>query len=112
VRGWAVTLMCENEKPSNAVLAEMERLAKGDSALVRLRVAGALQRVPVAQRWPILAALAAHEGDAKDHNLPLMIWYAAEPAVAADPAKAAELIASSKIPKVTEFITRRMTAGK
>ncbi len=112
VRGWAVTLMCEDEKPSDAVLAEMLKLAKSDSAHVRLRVASALQRVPLAQRWPILTALAANEGDAKDQNLPLMIWYAAEPSVAADPAKAAELIGTCKIPKVTEFITRRMTAGK
>ncbi len=110
VRGWAVTLACENEKPSDLILAEMLRLAKGDSALVRLRIAGALQRVPLAQRWPILTALAAHEGDAKDHNLPLMIWYAAEPAVAADPVKATDLLTSSKIPKLTEFIARRMAA--
>jgi putative membrane-bound dehydrogenase-like protein len=112
VRGWAVTLACEGERPSEPVLAEMLRLAKGDSALVRLRVAGALQRVPVAQRWPILTALVANEADAKDHNLPLMTWYATEPCVASDPAKAAELIAASRIPKVTEFITRRMTSGK
>lgn len=110
VRGWAVTLACENEKPSDLILAEMLRLAKADSALVRLRIAGALQRVPLAQRWPILTALAAHEGDAKDHNLPLMIWYAAEPAVAADPVKATDLLTSSKLPKLTEFIARRMAA--
>ena len=110
VRGWAVTLACENEKPSDLILAEMLRLAKADSALVRLRIAGALQRVPLAQRWPILTALAAHESDAKDHNLPLMIWYAAEPAVAADPVKATDLLTSSKLPKLTEFIARRMAA--
>lgn len=108
VRGWAATLACENETPSDAVLAELTRLAKGDSALVRLRVAGSLQRIPLAQRWPILTELVAHEADAKDHNLPLMIWYAAEPAVAADPAKATDLLAASKLPKVTEFIARRM----
>ena len=110
VRGWAATLACENEKPSEAVLTELTRLAKGDSALVRLRVAGALQRIPLAQRWLILTELVAHEADAKDHNLPLMIWYAAEPAIAADPAKAADLLAASKLPKLTEFIARRMAA--
>ena len=110
VRGWAATLACENEKPSDGVLAELLRLANGDSALVRLRVAGSLQRVPMAQRWPILTALSANEADAKDHNLPLMIWYAAEPAVAADPVKATDLLAASKLPKLTEFIARRMAA--
>jgi glucose/arabinose dehydrogenase len=112
VRGWAITLLCENEKPSDAVLAAMAKLAKSDeSALVRLRVASALQRVPVAQRWPVLTELAAHGKDASDHNLPLMLWYAAEPAVAADPEKAADLLASCQIPKVQEYITRRMAAG-
>lgn len=112
VRGWAVTLLCEGNKPSDAVLAEMTRLAKSDpSALTRLRIASALQRVPVAQRWPVLMELASHAEDASDHNLPLMIWYAAEPAVGADPEKATELLASSKIPKLQEYITRRLAAG-
>ena len=89
----------------------METLAKADSTpLVRLRVAGALQRIPVEKRWPSLNALAANEGDAKDQNIPLMLWYAAEPAVAADPEKATELLAGCKIPKVTEYIARRMAA--
>ena len=39
-----------------------------------------------------------------------MLWYAAEPAVGADLAKAAELLGACRIPKVQEFITRRMAA--
>jgi putative membrane-bound dehydrogenase-like protein len=111
VRGWAITLLCENGKPSEAVLAEMTRLAKSDPApLVRLRIASALQRVPIAQRWPALMELASNAQDAADQNLPLMIWYAAEPAVAADPAKAAELLAVAKLPKLQEYIARRISA--
>jgi hypothetical protein len=75
-----------------------------------LYLASGAQRIPIAARWPILTALAAHAEDAKDHNLPLMLWYAAEPAVAADVAKGAELLASCRIPKVQEFIGRRMAA--
>jgi hypothetical protein len=41
-----------------------------------------------------------------------MLWYAAEPAVAADTAKAAELLANCQIPKVQEYITRRIASGK
>ena len=111
VRGWAVTAGCESGTPSAAILSELERLSKADSTpLVRLRVAGALQRIPLEKRWPALTALAANEGDAKDHNIPLMLWYAAEPAVAADPAKATDLLTTCKIPKVTEFIARRMAS--
>ena len=87
------------------------KMAKDDaSAVVRLYLASAAQRIEVAKRWPILQGLASHAEDAKDHNLPLMLWYAAEPAVAADIAKGAELLGSCKIPKVQEFITRRMAA--
>jgi hypothetical protein len=55
-----------------------------------------------------VTALLAHEEDKGDQNLPLMYWYAAEPIAGADPAAAAELLAVCKIPKVQEFLARRM----
>jgi putative membrane-bound dehydrogenase-like protein len=111
VRGWTIQLVCEDAKPSEVLLAELARLAKDDpSPLVRLYLASAAQRIAIPQRWPILTALASHAEDAKDHNLPLMLWYAAEPAVAADIARGAELLAACQIPKVQEFISRRIAA--
>ncbi len=111
VRAWTIQLVCEDGTPTTAELAEFAKMARDDaSPVVRLYLASAAQRIPIAQRWPILTGLASHAEDAKDHNLPLMLWYAAEPAVAADLAKAAELLAGCKIPKVQEFITRRMAA--
>ncbi|MEO6739082.1 MAG: dehydrogenase, partial [Chthoniobacteraceae bacterium] len=79
------------------------------SPIVRLALASACQRLTVEQRKPIVLALLAHEEDKDDHNLPLMYWYAAEPIVAADPAWAAEALTACKIPKVAEFIARRMS---
>jgi hypothetical protein len=111
VRGWTIQLVCEDGRPSEPLLAEFARLAKDDpSPLVRLYLSSAAQRIAIPRRWPILAALAAHGEDAQDQNLPLMLWYAAEPAVAADIAKGAELLAACQIPKVQEFITRRIAA--
>ena len=111
VRAWTIQLACEDARPSEPLLAEFARLAKDDpSPVVRLYLASAAQRIAIAQRWPILTALAAHAEDAADHNLPLMLWYAAEPAVAKDIAKGAELLAGCQIPKVQEFITRRIAA--
>lgn len=111
VRGWAITLLCESGHPTDPVLATMTRLAKSDpSPSVRLRVASALQRVPLAQRWPVLMELCANAQDAKDLNLPLLIWYAAEPAVGSDPVKGADLLGACKIPKLQEYITRRMAS--
>jgi len=112
VRAWTIQLACEDGTPSGPLLEEFARLAKDDpSAVVRLYLASAAQRIEVAKRWPILTALVAHADDANDHNLPLMIWYAAEPAVGADFAKGAELLANCRIGKVQEFIARRIAAA-
>jgi uncharacterized protein YbaP (TraB family) len=75
---------------------------------VRLYLASAMQRLPVAQRVPVLTHLLAHAEDATDQNLPLMYWYATEPVVAADKKAAVQLLSVCKIPKVRQFITRRM----
>jgi putative membrane-bound dehydrogenase-like protein len=109
VRAWTIQLMTEDRSPSEALLAKFAELAKSDpSPVVRLYLASAAGRIEIPKRWPILTALAAHAEDADDHNLPLLLWYAVEPAVGADVAKAAELLTSCQIPKVQEFITRRM----
>ena len=109
LRAWAIQLLCENRRPSGNVRNELVRLAKADeSPLVRLYLASAMQRLPVVQRVPVLAALLAHAEDAKDQNLPLMYWYATEPVVAADKKAALQLLSVCKIPKVRQFITRRM----
>jgi len=97
------------EPPWAAVLDYLLTPAKTDpSGLVRLSIASALQQLPVADRWPIATALAKHEEDANDRQQPLMIWYGIEPAVAASPEKALELIASAKIPTVRRLVTRRL----
>ena len=96
---------------TDAELAKFATLAKSDaSPVVRLYLASAAQRIPVAKRWDLLSGLVAHGEDVKDHNLPLMVWYAVEPAVAADPKKGAALLGECKIPKVQEFIARRMAS--
>lgn len=79
------------------------------SGLVRLHLAASLQRLPLEARWPIATALAQHAEDANDRQQPLMIWYGIEPAVAADPAKGVELIATAKIPTVRRLVARRIT---
>jgi len=111
VRAWTIQLACEDKKPSDALLKEFARMAREDqSPVVRLYLASALQRLPVAQRGEILEGLLGHAEDAKDHNLPLMYWYAAEPLAGQDVATAAKLLKATKIPQVREYITRRMTA--
>ncbi|HEX7900048.1 MAG TPA: PVC-type heme-binding CxxCH protein [Planctomycetota bacterium] len=112
VRGWAVQLSCEIE-PAAAVLAKMEELAKSDpSPVVRKYLASAAGRIAVEKRRGLCEGLVAHEEDAQDHNLPLLIWYAVEPLAGSDLKAGAALAAKSKIPRVREFIARRLAAGK
>jgi hypothetical protein len=113
VRAWTIQLICEDSAPSAAALKEFAKLAASDkSPVVRLYLASALQRMPLADRWAIGEVLVAHGEDAQDANLPLMIWYGIEPAVGVDTAKAALLIGKNKIPKLTELISKRIAADK
>jgi putative heme-binding domain-containing protein len=125
VRAWTVQLASQDLGPMNLTnpaapllsashapqVPVFAQFAKSDpSPVVRLYLASALQRIALGDRWSILENLAAHSEDANDHNLPLMYWYAAEPAVAADPNRGVELARQSKIPLLRELIARRITA--
>ena len=79
--------------------------------VVRLYLASGAQRLSITDRAPIVEALLQHAEDADDHNLPLMYWYAAEPVAGADIKAAALMAAKSKIPRVREYISRRMAAS-
>lgn len=111
VRAWSVQLACETGRPDDAVIQTFAKLAKSDeSAVVRLYLAAVCQRLPVNDRWAILEGLVAHAEDAGDHNLPLMVWYAAEPLAEVDPSRAAALAARSKLPILLPYMTRRLGA--
>ncbi|ODU24330.1 MAG: hypothetical protein ABS95_02000 [Verrucomicrobia bacterium SCN 57-15] len=112
IRAWTIQLLCEKEAPRPALLDAFAGLAANDpSPVVRLYLASAMQQTPPEKRWAVLTSLVKHQEDIKDHNLPLMYWYAAEASVGADPAKGVKLLAESKIPKVRELIARRIASG-
>jgi hypothetical protein len=107
--GWAAQLACEEKKPSEKVRAGLAQAAAStDSAVVRLYLTSAAQRLPLDQRLPLIEPLLARAEDAKDHNLPLMQWYALEPVVGQNPALGATLLPAAKIPIVQEYIARRL----
>ncbi|MBI3880500.1 MAG: c-type cytochrome [Verrucomicrobia bacterium] len=125
VRAWAVRLLTDDWpldsltsqrparsaglRPGAAVVGELTKLARSDSsALVRLALASALQRLPVNQRAALAAALVAHAEDANDHNLPLLIWYGLIPVADADPLALAKLSAKCELPITRNFIARRL----
>ena len=111
LRAWAIYLAGQNGAPSDPLIHEFGRLAKRDeSPLVRMYLASAMQRIPVEKRWDIAAGLITHPEDQVDRNLPLMIWYGLEPAIPTDVAHAATLLGACKLPKVQEFMARRMAS--
>ncbi len=113
VRAWTIQLECEDRQVSAAVHARLVALAEHDpSPIVRLYLAAACQRMEPSQRWPIVEQLAKHGEDAEDHNLPQMYWYAIEPLIAQDRTRGVKLAASAKIPRLRQFIARRIAAAQ
>jgi hypothetical protein len=135
VRAWAVQFLCDassvnafqppakvetgrsarptSESPvEQSVLDQFASMAKNDESLiVRLYLASAVQRLPYADRWPILTGLISHPEDIADNNLPRMYWFGLEPMVPAYPKESLELVVSGKIPALQEFVARRMVTG-
>jgi putative membrane-bound dehydrogenase-like protein len=113
LRGWAIQLLCENKKPSADARSEFARMAREDkSPIVRMYIASAMTRTPIAQRAEVLTGLLSHAEDATDSNLPHLYWYATEPVIAANKITAIQLLSETKIPKIRQYITRRLAAGK
>jgi putative membrane-bound dehydrogenase-like protein len=106
---WTVRLALEDGKGSPALLGRLAGMARKDPELpTRLALASGLQRLPLAQRWPIAEGLVANVKSAGDANLPLMIWYGIEPLAAADPERAGGLLLKSRIPITREYLARRI----
>ena len=113
VRGWALRLAFEQQGAQvyPDQLAGLAELAQTDpSPVVRLEICSIVGRMPPAERWQIVTALAGHPSDADDHNLPLMIWYAMEPLAELDPDRALDLAvqAGEDMPVLREFMLRRV----
>lgn len=112
VRAWAVRLLCEDSAPAPAALDKFATMARSEvSPVVRLYLASVLQRLSLAQRWPIAEALAQRGEDASDHNVPTLLWVGIEPLVAEDPGRALALAARSAIPLIANFVARRATVA-
>lgn len=108
VRGWAVRLIAQQWTagvPALAALAKVE-----SSPVVRRELASALSYLPLAQRAAIAEPLLAIAEDAKDHNIPLLLWYGIEPLVGADAARGLALAAACRHPQTTDFIYRRLAS--
>jgi hypothetical protein len=63
-------------------------------------------------RWNVVEALAQKSEDRLDHNIPLMVWYAAEPLAAIDPVRCLSMAEKAKMPKFLLYMVQRIGAIK
>lgn len=127
VRGWAIQFLCDASTENafqdaseatdavvpSVILQQFASMAKNDpSQIVRLYLSSAVQRLPFENRWTILEGLASHEEDLVDNNLPRMYWFGLEPMVPQNGEQALQLAVASKLPKLSEFVARRLATGE
>ena len=111
MRSWAIQLLAEDRNLSAKALKRFAEMAHSDnSALVRLYLASALQRTEPEKRWAIVEGLTQRSEDKDDHNLPLMLWYAAEPLVVVDMNRAIDMGIKAKSPHILPYTIRRVEA--
>lgn len=125
VRAWAIQLLSDQShvaafhtqrsfttKPDPSVLTRLVSLARhDDSPIVRLYLASHAQRLPFESRWELLSELIQHAEDEYDHNLWRMYWFALEPMVMEHPQRALDLVVKGNLPKLQEFVARRLVTG-
>ena len=115
IRTWAIKLLCDQEALSIKTQKRFIEMGGQDKAgLVQLQLASALQQLPLEDRWPLANALVSQDTFAKDPVFPLLVWYGINPAVTKNRNAALKLVAQCKLPKVRQFIARRLAgeAGK
>ena len=115
IRTWAIKLLCDQEAlPKKTQKRFIEMGGQDKAGLVQLQLASALQQLPLEDRWPLANALVSQDTFAKDPVFPLLVWYGINPAVTENRNAALKLVAQCKIPKVRQFIARRLAgeAGK
>lgn len=97
--------------PESVVVAQaLINLAKKEQAgLVLLYLASALGRMPNESAIELGSILASKEDFANDPQLPLLIWYGIEPAVAKDLPRGIKLIEATKMPTLRRLTARRIT---
>ena len=116
VRTWAIRFLVDDTSVIASDTASTESLARlaatEPSSFVRLALASALQRLPLAQRAALARPLMSRAEDASDHNLPQMLWYGVEPLGNSDPAALASLGIGCELPLTRRCIARRLTGSR
>ena len=86
VRIWTVRLLCDDYEVSDGIAQALADRAREESYVqVRSQLASSAKRLPAKQALPIVVGLIAHDEDAGDVHLPLLLWWAIESKAGSDP---------------------------
>ncbi|MDG1072424.1 MAG: c-type cytochrome [Akkermansiaceae bacterium] len=95
-------------KVDSKLMKVLHKLAQSDpSAKVRLTLASTLQRIPLTDR-PSLASALASRDDAKDHNLPKLIWFGISPLLKDHPEGLIRVAEATEWPDLLRYISRAL----
>lgn len=112
IRAWAVQLLTEDKDLKEEMATMLIDMAGKDaSAVVRLYLAAAMQRVDTETAWRLATNLLSRDLDNADPNIPLMTWFGLEPLVNDNFARSMSLALNSKNPMISQFISRRLVDG-
>jgi putative heme-binding domain-containing protein len=81
IRRWAVRLIGdERELPADSIVARLTEMAASEAdPQVRSQLASTVRRLPASVSLPMLREMFAHDPDADDPHVPLLLWWALEP---------------------------------
>ena len=103
------TITVGGEQPTHETSAALSKLIGGEkSGLVVLHAASALQRLPSDAARVLAENLCDRVEFESDRMFPHLVWYGVEPLVVREPAWAVRLAEKSKLPLISENITRRL----
>lgn len=93
VRAWAVRLRVDAQHTNENILVEVAR--RETSPLVRSQLAASARRLPSRPALELAQELAAHDADAGDPHIPLLIWWAIENHALSERANVMEIFGTS-----------------
>lgn len=95
--------------PNPILVSKLLQLAEEEpSPKVRLTLASTIQRLPLADRPSLAAALASRNEDANDHNLPKLIWFGIAPLLETNPSGIIEVAKATEWPDLLRYISRAL----
>ncbi len=98
VRLWAVRLLGDEKRLSSELAKRLDRLAQQETNVeVRSQLAASARRLSVAEAWPIVRQMLAHDADAQDIHIPLLVWWAIEAKADSDRDAVLELFAEEQL---------------